>query len=42
MRLISPDDLDLAVQAVAAGELVVLPTRRWYMICASAGDYWGI
>jgi L-threonylcarbamoyladenylate synthase len=38
MRLISPDDLDLAAQAVAAGELVVLPTRRWYMICANARD----
>jgi len=38
MRLISPDQLDLAVQAVAAGELVALPTRRWYMICASASD----
>jgi len=36
MRMISPDDLDLAVQAVAAGELVILPTRRWYMICADA------
>lgn len=38
MRLISPDDLDLAVRAVASGELVVLPTRRWYMICANARD----
>lgn len=39
MRLISPEDLDLAIQAIAAGELVVLPTRRWYMICASAQDH---
>jgi L-threonylcarbamoyladenylate synthase len=39
MRLISSDDLDLAVQAVAAGEIVVLPTRRWYMICANALDH---
>jgi L-threonylcarbamoyladenylate synthase len=38
MRLISPNELDLAVQAVAAGELVVLPTQRWYMICVNARD----
>lgn len=38
MRIISVDDLDCAVRAVEAGELVVLPTRRWYMICANARD----
>lgn len=38
MKLISPDDLDLAVQAIAAGGLVIVPTRRWYMICANARD----
>jgi L-threonylcarbamoyladenylate synthase len=38
MKLISPDDLHLAVRAVEAGELAVLPTRRWYMICANALD----
>lgn len=39
MKLISPDELDLAVQAIEAGKLVVVPTRRWYMICADAGDH---
>ncbi len=38
MELISPKNLDLAVQAVTAGKLVVLPTKRWYMICANARD----
>ncbi len=38
MRTISVEDLDLAVHAVEAGALVVLPTRRWYMICANARD----
>lgn len=38
MKLISPDELELAIEAVAAGSLVVLPTQRWYMICANARD----
>lgn len=38
MKLISVDDLDAAVQAVQDGKLVILPTRRWYMICANARD----
>ncbi|AYF30434.1 translation factor Sua5 [Micromonospora tulbaghiae] len=38
MEVISADDLNLAIRAVEAGELVVLPTRRWYMICANASD----
>ena len=38
MKLIPFHDLDFAVHAVEAGELVVLPTRRWYMICANARD----
>ncbi len=39
MKLIAPEEIGLAVQAIAAGELVVLPTRRWYMICANARDH---
>jgi len=38
MKLIPIDDLDTAVAAVESGRLVILPTRRWYMICAPAGD----
>lgn len=38
MRIIPPEDLDLVVQALEAGELVVVPTSRWYMICANARD----
>lgn len=38
MKLITVDDLDDAVQAVENGKLVILPTRRWYMICANARD----
>ncbi|MGH3905503.1 MAG: L-threonylcarbamoyladenylate synthase [Pseudonocardiaceae bacterium] len=36
MKTIHGDELHLAVAAVEAGDLVVLPTRRWYMICAAA------
>lgn len=38
MRLIHPTDLDVAARAVEAGELVIVPTYRWYMICADAGS----
>jgi L-threonylcarbamoyladenylate synthase len=38
VKLIQPDDLALAIEAVEAGERVVLPTHRWYMICANASD----
>lgn len=38
MQLVQAEDLNLAVDAVERGELVVLPTRRWYMICANAAD----
>lgn len=27
-----------AAEALAAGELVVIPTARWYMVCANAAD----
>ncbi|MFM9542565.1 L-threonylcarbamoyladenylate synthase [Streptomyces turgidiscabies] len=38
MRLIHPTDLDIAARAIEAGELVIVPTKRWYMICADAGN----
>ncbi|MGV9751127.1 L-threonylcarbamoyladenylate synthase [Nocardia farcinica] len=38
MKIIEPTQLDVAVDAVAAGKLVVIPTHRWYMICADARD----
>jgi L-threonylcarbamoyladenylate synthase len=38
MQLIAADDIDLAVQAVTAGALVIVPTRRWYMVCGNAQD----
>lgn len=38
MKMITSGDLDLAVEAIEAGELVIAPTRRWYMICADASD----
>jgi tRNA A37 threonylcarbamoyladenosine synthetase subunit TsaC/SUA5/YrdC len=37
--MIRPDDLDLAIEAIESGELVILPTQRWYMICADASDH---
>ncbi|PMR62074.1 translation factor Sua5 [Verrucosispora sp. ts21] len=39
MKLIRPDELPLAIEALEAGELVIVPTRRWYMICANARDH---
>ena len=38
MRLIRPDELDRAVQALADGQLVAVPTTRWYMLCADASN----
>ncbi|MBF6259880.1 L-threonylcarbamoyladenylate synthase [Nocardia farcinica] len=38
MKIIEPTQLDVAVDAVAAGQLVIVPTHRWYMICADARD----
>ncbi|MFF0493928.1 L-threonylcarbamoyladenylate synthase [Nocardia sp. NPDC004068] len=38
MKIVNSDSLDLAVEAIASGELVIVPTRRWYMICADARD----
>lgn len=39
MRLISPNELDQAAKAIESNDLVILPTRRWYMICANASDH---
>lgn len=38
MRPLDADELHLAADALADGQLVVMPTRRWYMICANATD----
>ena len=38
MRVIGNSQLRSCVAAVAAGEIVALPTRRWYMLCANATD----
>jgi L-threonylcarbamoyladenylate synthase len=39
MKIIGADELQLAREAIEAGGLVVLPTRRWYMVCANAADH---
>jgi len=36
MRPIPNDQLTNAARAIEAGELVIVPTERWYMICADA------
>jgi L-threonylcarbamoyladenylate synthase len=36
MRVIGSAQLDQAAASVKAGGLVIVPTRRWYMICADA------
>jgi L-threonylcarbamoyladenylate synthase len=36
VRPISAEQLNAAARALEAGELVVVPTERWYMICADA------
>jgi L-threonylcarbamoyladenylate synthase len=38
MRIVTPNDLDLAARAIEAGELVVVPTQRWYMLCCDASN----
>jgi L-threonylcarbamoyladenylate synthase len=38
MRPLDADELDIAADALADGQLVVVPTQRWYMICANAAD----
>lgn len=36
MKVIERDQLEQAAEALEAGGLVVVPTRRWYMICGDA------
>jgi L-threonylcarbamoyladenylate synthase len=36
MKLIHEEDLATAAAALDAGELVIVPTNRWYMVCANA------
>ncbi|HKO44911.1 MAG TPA: Sua5/YciO/YrdC/YwlC family protein [Pyrinomonadaceae bacterium] len=38
MRILHPTEIDLAARAIEAGELVVVPTKRWYMLCCDAGN----
>ncbi|GAB3971080.1 hypothetical protein GCM10029978_045590 [Actinoallomurus acanthiterrae] len=38
MRVIRPENLDAAAQAIEGGKLVVVPTQRWYMVCADASN----
>lgn len=38
MRVIRPENLDAAAQAIEGGEVVVVPTQRWYMVCADASN----
>jgi L-threonylcarbamoyladenylate synthase len=38
MRIIRPEALDIAARAIEAGELVIVPTARWYMICTDASN----
>nr|WP_145491727.1 MULTISPECIES: Sua5/YciO/YrdC/YwlC family protein [Streptomyces] len=38
MRVIGAESLSDCARAIDSGEIVVVPTRRWYMLCADAGD----
>lgn len=38
MKLLRPDELNVAADAIEMGDLVVVPTDRWYMVCANAAD----
>ena len=38
MQIVTPNDLALAAHAIEAGELVVVPTQRWYMLCCDASN----
>jgi len=39
MHTVSQADISAAADALRAGQLVILPTRRWYMICADAASH---
>jgi L-threonylcarbamoyladenylate synthase len=36
MKIVTSDDIGVAAAAVDAGDLVVVPTQRWYMLCGRA------
>lgn len=36
MKIVQSIDIDAAVEALEDGELVIVPTSRWYMICCDA------
>jgi L-threonylcarbamoyladenylate synthase len=38
MHVIPSVDISAAAVALRAGQLAIVPTRRWYMICADAAD----
>jgi L-threonylcarbamoyladenylate synthase len=38
MQVVPASELTKAVAAIEAGQLVIVPTSRWYMICANALD----
>jgi L-threonylcarbamoyladenylate synthase len=38
MHVTPPTQLEPAVSAIKDGQLVIVPTRRWYMVCADAGN----
>ncbi|MBT2404623.1 MULTISPECIES: L-threonylcarbamoyladenylate synthase [unclassified Streptomyces] len=38
MQIIPTTDIDTAAAAIEAGRLVIVPTARWYMICADAAN----
>ncbi|WP_338676735.1 Sua5/YciO/YrdC/YwlC family protein [Streptomyces sp. SCSIO 30461] len=38
MRVIGSEDLEAAAQAIERGGLVIVPTGRWYMVCADASN----
>jgi L-threonylcarbamoyladenylate synthase len=38
MQIVTTGDLDLVVSAIESGELAVVPTKRWYMLCCDASN----
>ncbi|MCA1223874.1 L-threonylcarbamoyladenylate synthase [Streptomyces sp. 8L] len=38
MDVLTPDQLPAAVRLLAAGQVVAVPTPRWYMLCARVAD----
>ncbi|MFD4926357.1 L-threonylcarbamoyladenylate synthase [Streptomyces goshikiensis] len=38
MDVLAPDQLSAAARLLAAGQMVAVPTSRWYVLCARAAD----